>query len=176
MKKKVLLVLLILNIFPIFAVAQTSISTDTVKTNTLQEIEILKNEINNFKNDIKSINEKSLKTEDVKALFEKDKKEEKNSPLWMIALVVSLYVGIFIFLAISIESMKNFPYSVVQLLERKLKAIILASFIGIGILVLFIFLSDDSSVYMFFTLVNIVIAGICATKSIEYLKILLNFI
>ncbi|MEA5001410.1 MAG: hypothetical protein VB017_05960 [Endomicrobiaceae bacterium] len=166
MKKKILVALLIFNVLPIFVVAQTSISTDTVKANTLQEIEILRNEIASLKDNIKSIDEKPLKNEEIKALLEKDKKEEKNSPLSLITLIVSLYVGIFIFLSIPAGNIQNIPPVMGKLLSRKLNVIVFFCLLGIAIS----FITSDIKVFYSIS-INLVIMMMCVRSAINSLNV-----
>ena len=170
MKKKILLLLLILNIFSIFAVAQTSIFTDTLKTNAVQEIEILKNEINNLKNDIKYINEKSLKTENIKALLETNKKDEKKSPIWVITVIVSLYSGIFVFLVVAVGHIKNIPPTLGEILGNALKRTVLICIFFIIVLFLCIFY-NISWLLLPIAVINFILLTYLAVISIEYVNI-----
>ena len=176
MKKKILLVLLILNISPIFVIAQTSISTDTVKTNALetigkgiQSINEKSSKLEEIEKSLQSINEKTLKIEDVKALLEENKKEEKNSPIWLITLIVSLYVGIFIFLSIPARNIQDIPLAMGKLLSTKLNIIIFLCFLGIVIFFIPIW-SDDIRNFYLISICNLFLIFFCVIYSINSLN------
>ena len=179
MKKKILLVLLFLNILPIFATAQNVVSSDTAKTNVLKTIEKDIKSINEksskleeIEKSLKSINEKTLKTEDVKVLLEENKKEEKNSPIWMISLVISLFVGIFIFISIAMSNLKHVPYAIAKLMRKELSVII---WICIGCIILFflitIFCSKCIVLFQIITIISFLLAGWMVRRLIIYLNI-----
>ncbi|OQA71764.1 MAG: hypothetical protein BWY33_01950 [Candidatus Dependentiae bacterium ADurb.Bin246] len=165
MKNKVLLLLLILNVFPIFVVAQTNISTATVNIDNLKQIEILEK----IESNLQSINKKSLNVEEIKTLLKQDKKEEKNSPIWMITLIVSLYVGIFIFLSIPARNIQDIPLAMGKLLSTKLNTIISLCFSGIAILFIPIW-SDDIRIFYLIIICNLFLIFSCVIYSINSLN------
>lgn len=197
MKKKILLILLFLNILPIFATAQNIVSSDTttVKIDNSQQIRIsnLKKEISNLKKEIQVINKNSLKIEDGKSILEQNKKDSRNSPIWMIGLVVSLYVGIFIFLSISVANIKNIPPSMGLLISVELRSIVFVCILGIIMFFTLIFLFDcfrdiveylcegriwlpkffyyEISCFYIFTILNFMIAAWSVRRSIKCLNI-----
>lgn len=174
MKKKTLLMLLFVWMLPVFAIAHDAVSSDTttVKIDESQKIAVLENSVADLQKNVRLIEyTKSLKAEDIENLLDKYRKAEKNSPIRIITLIILLYVGVFIFLTVSVGNIQNMAPALGLLLEKTLKKRFIWAFSGVIIFFIFIFISDNVYLFIALTILNFMLATYIIMTSIHSLNL-----